>query len=77
MAGQKRVVEKVWREFFSNPLQWSDHRSEKANGTCVLAILLLMQNVGIGFLAFMIDNLVFYQEDRGIITWLIDLDAGF
>jgi hypothetical protein len=59
VAGQKRVVEKVWREFFSNPSQWSDHRSEKAIGTCVLAILLLMQNVGIGFLAFMIDSLVF------------------
>ncbi len=62
MAGQKRVVEKVWWEFFSNPSQWSDHRSEKANGTCVLAILLLMQNVGIGFLAFMIDGLVFTKK---------------
>jgi hypothetical protein len=30
MAGQKRKsVEKLWREFFSDPSQWWDHRSEK------------------------------------------------
>jgi hypothetical protein len=32
MAGQKRVVEKLWREFFSDPSQWWDHRSEKVSG---------------------------------------------
>ncbi|CAK9234452.1 unnamed protein product [Sphagnum troendelagicum] len=31
-GGQKRnSVEKLWREFFSDPSQWWDHRSEKAN----------------------------------------------
>ncbi|CAM6085395.1 unnamed protein product [Calypogeia fissa] len=30
-AGQKRFVENLWREFFSEPLQWWDHRSEKTN----------------------------------------------
>jgi len=30
-GGQKRIVEKLWREFFSDPSQWWDHRSEKAN----------------------------------------------
>ncbi|CAM6033764.1 unnamed protein product [Sphagnum compactum] len=31
-GGQKRKsVEKLWREFFSDPSQWWDHRSEKAN----------------------------------------------
>ncbi|CAM6129666.1 unnamed protein product [Calypogeia fissa] len=31
VAGRKRVVEKLWREFFSDPSQWWDHRSDKAN----------------------------------------------
>jgi hypothetical protein len=31
-GGQKRVVEKLWREFFSDPSQWWDHRSEKVSG---------------------------------------------
>jgi hypothetical protein len=26
VAGQKRIVEKLWREFFSDPSQWQDHR---------------------------------------------------
>jgi hypothetical protein len=29
VADQKRVVEKRWREFFLDPSQWWDHRSEK------------------------------------------------
>jgi hypothetical protein len=28
-SGQKLIVEKLWREFFSDPSQWWDHRSEK------------------------------------------------
>ncbi|CAM6018974.1 unnamed protein product, partial [Sphagnum balticum] len=27
--GQKRVIEKLWQEFFLDPSQWWDHRSEK------------------------------------------------
>jgi hypothetical protein len=29
VTGQKRSIEKLWREFFSDPSQWWDHRSEK------------------------------------------------
>jgi hypothetical protein len=29
MAGQEKVVENLWRKFFSDPLQWWDNRSEK------------------------------------------------
>jgi hypothetical protein len=29
MADQKRIVEKLWREFFADPSQWWDHRPEK------------------------------------------------
>ncbi|CAM6065707.1 unnamed protein product [Sphagnum tenellum] len=29
--GQKRVIEKLWQEFFLDPSQWWDHRSEKGN----------------------------------------------
>jgi hypothetical protein len=29
MAGPRRMVEKLWREFFSDPSQWWDHRAEK------------------------------------------------
>jgi hypothetical protein len=42
VAGQKRVIEKLWQEFFLDPSQWWDHRSEKVNGKYVAAILLLM-----------------------------------
>jgi hypothetical protein len=28
-AGQKRIVENRWREFFADPSQWWDHRSQK------------------------------------------------
>jgi hypothetical protein len=30
-AGQRWIVEKLWQEFFSDPSQWWDHRSEKVN----------------------------------------------
>ncbi|CAM6045275.1 unnamed protein product [Sphagnum compactum] len=30
-AGQKRIVENRWREFFADPSQWWDHRSQKAH----------------------------------------------
>jgi hypothetical protein len=29
VAGQTRNVEKLWRDFFADPSQWLDHRSEK------------------------------------------------
>ncbi len=29
MADQKRIVEKLWQEFFADPSQWWDHRPEK------------------------------------------------
>jgi hypothetical protein len=38
-------VEKLWREFFSDPSQWWDHRSEKVTRSIFLVILLLMQEV--------------------------------
>jgi hypothetical protein len=28
-SGQEKVVENLWRKFFSDPLQWWDNRSEK------------------------------------------------
>ncbi|CAM6099771.1 unnamed protein product [Calypogeia fissa] len=31
VPGQQRDVEKLWRDFFSDPSQWLDHRSEKGN----------------------------------------------
>jgi len=31
MAGQRRLVEKLWQQFFSDPSQWWDHRPEKVN----------------------------------------------
>ncbi len=36
-------VEKLWQEFFSDPSQWWDHRSEKVTRSIFLVILLLMQ----------------------------------
>jgi pentatricopeptide repeat protein len=29
LSGQRWIVEKLWQEFFSDPSQWWDHRSEK------------------------------------------------
>lgn len=31
LADGKRVVEKLWRDFFSDPSQWWDHRAEKVS----------------------------------------------
>jgi hypothetical protein len=36
-------VEKLWQEFFSDPSQWWDRRSEKVTSSIFLVILLLMQ----------------------------------
>jgi hypothetical protein len=42
MAGQKRIVEKLWREFFSDPSQWWDHRSEKVSGYTLRAVVAIL-----------------------------------
>jgi hypothetical protein len=33
---QRRIVEKLWQEFFSDPSQWWDHRLEKVNANWLL-----------------------------------------
>lgn len=38
MAGRKWVVEKRWLEFFSDPSQWWDNRSEKVTRNMILVI---------------------------------------
>lgn len=44
VAGQKSIVERLWRKFFSDPSQWWDHRLDKVNrSNCCHTILLLMQ----------------------------------
>jgi hypothetical protein len=37
-AGQKSIVEKLWLEFFSDPSQWWDHRSEKVRLVVVFLV---------------------------------------
>jgi hypothetical protein len=39
--GQKRIVEKRWMEFFSDPSQWWDHRTAKVNEINFFMISLL------------------------------------
>jgi hypothetical protein len=41
VAGQKRIVEKRWLEFFSDPSQWWDHRTAKVNEINFFRISLL------------------------------------
>jgi hypothetical protein len=40
LAGQRVMVEKRWREFFTDPSQWWDNRMEKVITTLLLGISL-------------------------------------
>jgi len=41
LADAKWIVEKLWREFFSDPSQWWDNRTEKVNGITFITSLLV------------------------------------
>jgi hypothetical protein len=55
-------VEKLWREFFSDPSQWWDHRSEKVTRSIFLVILLLMQEVSEWLIVLGSGSLVGYKD---------------
>jgi hypothetical protein len=41
LADAKWIVEKLWLEFFSDPSQWWDNRTEKVHGITFITSLLV------------------------------------
>ncbi len=49
MAGQRRMVDKLWQQFFSDPSEWWDHRPEKVNEMVTIKMLSVVQGVNASF----------------------------
>jgi hypothetical protein len=44
LVGRKRLVERLWREFFSDPSQWWDHRSAKVKRKKLETMMVVMMS---------------------------------